>query len=319
MSTAQLVPETWELDGDDAMAVLKECKLDRLLVDSVKRFRSADGFTHARSLAFALFLTILPGVIALVGLATFAGVESFRKGVTDLIDQVAPGASGAILTDALSQGTETSRRNGVVPLTFGVIAMAVSGITMFGQIERGSNRLYGIEQDRPGRAKYALAARLGGASLTLVLLLFLVFGTIDSARLVGPTWLRLIIRITFAIALTALCFALIFQRSPHRHQPNVSWLMVGSTVATALWVLSTTGLAVMWQLSSTFGETYGPLAGVMAMSLWCYLTAIGLYLGVACAAQLEAVRAGRPAPQDPSKVARSAPAAGRGRVAHDAG
>lgn len=297
MSTAQFVPETWELDGDDAVAVLKDCTLDRLLMDSVERFRAADGLSHARSLAFSTLLTLLPGVIALVGLATFVGVESFRQGVSDLIDGVAPGASGSILTDALSQGSQTTRNNGLLPLTFGAIAMTLSGVTMFGQIERGSNRIYGIEKDRPGRAKYSLAARLLAASIALAVALFLVFGTVDSARLVGPTWLRLTIRVVFAIALTVLYFAFIFQRSPHRHQPKVSWLMIGSSVATLLWVLSTVGLALFWQLGGTFGDTYGPLAGVMALSLWCYLTSIGLYLGVACAAQLEAVRAGRSAPK----------------------
>jgi uncharacterized BrkB/YihY/UPF0761 family membrane protein len=46
------------------------------------------------------------------------------------------------------------------------------------------------------------------------------------------------------------------------------------------------------QTSSSFGSTYGPLTGVMALLLWAYLTSIALFLGIAFAAQLEAVRAG---------------------------
>ena len=35
MSTAQLVPETWELDGDDAAQTLRRARFRRLLVDSI--------------------------------------------------------------------------------------------------------------------------------------------------------------------------------------------------------------------------------------------------------------------------------------------
>ena len=51
-------------------------------------------------------------------------------------------------------------------------------------------------------------------------------------------------------------------------------------------------------MSQGFGETYGPLAGVIGLLLWTLLTALALFLGLAVAAQLEAVRAGRPAPAD---------------------
>ena len=307
MSTAQLVPETWELDGDDAAAVLKEAHFVRLLVDSVKRFRSADGFSHARSLAYAMLLTIVPGIIAVVGFATVGGIGSFRDTVTDLIDDLAPGASGAFLTDALSQGAETSAENGVVPLLFGLVAMTISGVTIFGQVERGCNRIYGIEQDRPFAQKYGRALAMFGVSFLLGTSAFLAFGIFEDAHLWGPNWLRFVISGALGVIVVALCFAVIFQRSPRRHQPQVSWLVVGSFVATVLWVVSTAGLAVVWQLGDTFGDTYGQLAGVMALSVWCYLIAIGLYLGLAFAAQLEAVRAGRASPQDEEKVRESEP------------
>ena len=51
----------------------------------------------------------------------------------------------------------------------------------------------------------------------------------------------------------------------------------------------------IFQLSSTFGQTYGPLAGFVALLLWTLLASIALLYGVAIAAQLEAVRAGVPA------------------------
>jgi uncharacterized BrkB/YihY/UPF0761 family membrane protein len=66
---------------------------------------------------------------------------------------------------------------------------------------------------------------------------------------------------------------------------------------------ATAGLAGYVQVGSSFGSTYGPLAGVVALLLWSYLSAMALFYGVAVCAQLEALRAGDPAPvyDDPGR------------------
>ena len=71
----------------------------------------------------------------------------------------------------------------------------------------------------------------------------------------------------------------------------------------ALWLLLTGLLALYVAKSASFGTTYGPLTGVFALLLWANLSSVALFLGVAFAAQLEAVRAGAPAPAsaDPLK------------------
>ena len=48
----------------------------------------------------------------------------------------------------------------------------------------------------------------------------------------------------------------------------------------------------MFRASSSFGDTYGPLAGVVALQIWTLLSSISILYGAAVAAQLEAVRAG---------------------------
>jgi uncharacterized BrkB/YihY/UPF0761 family membrane protein len=91
-------------------------------------------------------------------------------------------------------------------------------------------------------------------------------------------------------------FALLFQRAPRRHQPAASWLAVGSAMSVLLWFVFTGLLALYLQGSKAFGETYGPLIGVIGMLLWTFATSAAIYLGIAFAAQLEAVRSGRPGP-----------------------
>ncbi len=318
MSTAQLVPETWELDGDDARLVLREARFTRLLADSLRRMRAADGVSHSRSLALAIILTVVPGVIAVVGLATVLGSGDFREGVAELINAVSPGQSGDVLTAAIRQGSTTSADHGILPLIFGAIAMVVSGTTFFGQIERGANRIYGIEEDRPALEKYRRALALFGAAFVLFAAGFFVVGLLHDIDAPGPDAAWIAVRGLALFVAAAIVFAVVFRISPRRRQPAESWLVVGSAIATVAWTLATAGLALFWRLGSTFGETYGPLAGLMALTLWSNLISIGLFLGIAFAAQLEAVRSGRAAPQDTEKVEESEPDAADGPERGDA-
>jgi uncharacterized BrkB/YihY/UPF0761 family membrane protein len=114
--------------------------------------------------------------------------------------------------------------------------------------------------------------------------------TIADAAGWGPAFHVLRWPVTLILVVTAL--ALLFEVAPRRRQPEPSWLAVGSGLAAALWLAFTGGLAIFVGASANFGVTYGELAGTMAVLLWTFLSAVALLLGLAFAAQLEAVRAG---------------------------
>jgi uncharacterized BrkB/YihY/UPF0761 family membrane protein len=109
-----------------------------------------------------------------------------------------------------------------------------------------------------------------------------------------------------ALLLAASAIALLFRWAPNRRQPAWSWLAFGSTVAVLLWSLATFMLGWIVERSASFGDAYGPLAGVVALLFWGLLSSISVLYGAAVAAQLEAVRAGRPFPRDPAKQVPSA-------------
>ena len=73
------------------------------------------------------------------------------------------------------------------------------------------------------------------------------------------------------------------------------------------WSLVTAALALFFNFSKTFGDTYGSLAGLVALQLWTFFSALAILYGVAVAAQLEAVRAGVPEAQDLAKDEASFP------------
>jgi YihY family inner membrane protein len=311
VSTANRVPETFELTGDDAAETLRRTGTWQLVKDAFWRLRVADGFSHARSMAYCITLVLVQGIIALVGIASALGAGGVRNGLVHTMRAAIPGPAGAVVGDAVNQAHRAGASQQYLGLTFGLVGAVVAGSTLMGQLERGLNRLYGVEQDRPTLEKYTRAA---GLAATAGLLAAASFGALALGRGIGDSishdaagtaWN--VVRWPLAIGLSMASIALLFRLAPRRRQPAWSWLAFGATVAVGLWALATAGLGLFFSVSTSFGETYGPLAGIVALELWALLTSIAVLFGGAIAAQLEAVRAGTPAPQDTEKVAESEP------------
>jgi YihY family inner membrane protein len=294
MSTATSVPTTMGLEGDDALATLRATGRRRLALDAFDRFRAADGFSHSRALAFQFTLTLVPALITIVGLATALEQETFSRVVRDVLDDIAPGAAADLVTAALRQGSAGARQeNGEVALTLGGAATMIAGTTAFGQLERGANRIYGVERDRPPLRKYGVAAVLmltAGVATLLAAVLLVAGEAVARAAGWGPAFG--VLRWPVAIVLVVVALALLFEVAPRRRQPEPSWLALGSGLSALLWLAFTGVLALLVGASENFGVTYGPLAGTIAVLLWTLLSAIAVLLGLAFAAQLEAVRAG---------------------------
>jgi YihY family inner membrane protein len=305
MTTAASVPVTREeeLEGDEALETLRRCGRRRLVLDTITRFRAADGFSHSRALAFQVTLTLLPAVIAIVGLAAALEIESFTRVVRETIAQLAPGAVGDIFTDALRQGTSAARQeSGETALAGGAIAAAVAGTTAMAQVERGANRLYGTERDRPFLRKYGTAALLAATAGTLALLSVAVLvggsairDSVGWGETIDTVWG--VVRWPVGVVCAVASIALLFEYAPRRRQPEPSWLAFGAAASAVLWLVFMGVLVLYLEATGSFGATYGPIAGTIGVLLWTFLSAIALFGGLALAAQLEAVRAGVPAPR----------------------
>jgi YihY family inner membrane protein len=315
MSAARFVPETWELSGDEARDTLRRTGRGRLVRDAFVRFRAADGFSHARSLAFVTSLLLVQGLIVLVGIAAALGDTDLSATIVRTITEAVPGPAGEALTDAVFHAYATGASGQYTVLVVVGVTALVTGMTLMGQVERALNRLYGIEQDRPTLHKYGralvLALTAGVLSTAAFAMFALGHGIGEGLNDDTVTQIWDIVRWPIALVLMMSAMALLFRWSPNRHQPEWSWLAFGSFVSVLLWSLATLALGLFFQASTTFSTTYGPLAGMIALLLWALLSSIAILYGAALAAQLEAVRAGVSSPRDETKVeepAVSAPA-----------
>jgi YihY family inner membrane protein len=184
-----------------------------------------------------------------------------------------------------------------VALWLGLAAAGIALTMGMGQIERGANRIYGIQRDRPTTRKYARAfamAVTAGLSGMLGFLVLVAGG--ELSRAVAAVYgidaaLVQVLRWPLGVVLVMIAYTVIFAKAPRRSQPGYSWLAFGAGVALVLWLAFTSLLVLYVQSSGSFGSTYGPLTGFMALLIWANLTSVALFLGIAFAAQLEAVRA----------------------------
>ncbi|GAB1641960.1 hypothetical protein KRMM14A1259_23830 [Krasilnikovia sp. MM14-A1259] len=320
-----------ELSADDAFLALRRYGRWPLVRDAFIRFRYGDGFSHARAFALQLCLAVVPFLIALSGLASDLGAEEGGQVVADTVLALTPGASEPLVRDLLGDDDRIAHA-GELALVLGLLTGLVALTTAMAQVERGANRIYGVERDRPVLAKYARAAVLalvaGLPALTGFLLLVAGraagdslsdhFGWTGAARL---AWT--IGRWPVSLGLIVLAVGLLFRHTPRRSQPALSWLLFGATVTTVLWWVASLLLAGYVRVSGGFGATYGPLTAIMGLLLWANLTGVTFFLGLAFAAQLEARRVGvrRPAQDDkwePADETPRVPAPRDGGVRDDA-
>ena len=323
------VPETRDMDGDhlsadDAWHTVRRVGLRALLQASFLRFRFGDGFSHARAFALQLALATVPLVIAGSGLASAVGVESFSEVVARTVVAVSPGTSDQLLADVVDRdgpgssapaprpttgtageededGDSRDEDLGELAVGLGLATAFVALTSAFAQLERGANRIYGTERDRPALRKYARAGGLtltAGTALGVGLVLIIAGGPFGAALEVVYRWGDVaetvwdVVRWPVGLAALLLAVTLLFRHAPRRHQPGLSWLALGAGVTVVLWLAASGLVAVYVALAAGFSETYGPLAGIMALLLWATVTGVALLLGIAVAAQLEGARAG---------------------------
>jgi YihY family inner membrane protein len=306
MSTASTVPQTRDLGGDDAKAVLKRVGWTKLAQDSIRRFMNADGTSYTRAFGHAAVLTGIPALIMVIGLASILDLSAFREVLETTLKHLAPGSSSRVLSRAFEQ----SSHEGGFAFVGGLVGMLYFGTLAFAQVERGCNRIYGISGDRelPGKVKVALGLTVSaGLILGTSFVLLVAGGALGDALTDALGWSEGIstafslARWPVGILLAFAGLTLIYKFAPDRDQPDAGWLQTGTILATTLWFAFSGALGLYYATNSKLSETFGPLVGVIAVLTWAYATGLALFLGIAFSAQLESVKAGASKPTRETK------------------
>jgi uncharacterized membrane protein len=140
-----------ELSADDAWHTLRRHGGWHLLRDAFVRFRYGDGFSHARALGLQLCLAVVPFLIALTGLISDLGAKKGGQILADTMIALTPGVSDPVVQDLLTD-RERTEQAGELALALGLLTGIVALTAAMAQVERGANRIYGVERGRHWRS-----------------------------------------------------------------------------------------------------------------------------------------------------------------------
>jgi membrane protein len=235
-------------------------------------------------LSYYFFLTLFPGLICFVALASFFPVEHLTDVVLALLTRIAP---PDVLSLVERQLTVIAEQRSAGWLTFGIIGTAWTASAGMQTLIRTLNFAYHVPETRPW-----WRVRLRAIALTFVMAVFAIASL--AIVLVGPmigervaaalhlssvflqTWW--IVRWPVIVGLAVAGLAFVYHVGPDASQ-RWSGTIPGSCFATGVWIGASLGLR--WYVSSlaTYQKTYGTIGATLVILLWFYVSGLAMLAG----------------------------------------
>ncbi len=282
----------------DSPAKLRKDSWLFALKSAVRQFSNDQASDLAAALTYFALLSLFPALIAVISLLGVVGnADSTTQTMLHIIDQVAPGGI-ADRARGIIESLTTSRGSGIA-LVIGIAAALWSASRYVGAFSRAMNRIYQIDEGRPG---WKLKPQMLLLTFVLVLTAALVLTSLalsgPVARAVGgviglgDTAVRVwgIAKWPAVLAVVVIMVALLYYFTPNIQQPKFRWISLGSATAIIVWVLASALFGLYVANFGSYDKTYGAMASVIVLLLWVWITNIALLLGAEIDSELERAR-----------------------------
>jgi uncharacterized BrkB/YihY/UPF0761 family membrane protein len=231
----------------------------RYLVLAYERFRRLNGTILAASIAFRIFLFLVPLTLLLVGLAGFSASSG-----SDLEHDSK--RLGSALAATVAQAGADSRKSWWVLIVVGGFTTLYTASSLFSTLSRCSAQLWEMWEYRPARARQRVRF-VGGLLLTLAFLLVERWIRTDLA-------LGILLRVATVAAHLGLAL-LLLAFLPNRASRWID-LLPGAVVTTAGLALNVFTVVWLPRKLASLSETYGALG--VAVATLSYLALLGYLL-----------------------------------------
>lgn len=268
---AALLKKTWKEIGEDRVAV------------------------YAAQMAYTLFFSVFP---LLLFFAALLSVAVDRQRVVTLLAgataSLPSGVGDLILTTARSV---IFARGAPGLLSFGLLAAAWSGSSIFGSFRQALNAAFDVTEDRPWWKQYLLQLAMlviAGAALLLATVVLIdgegIVGWVGDHIGLGSgvriAWSLLQIPVALAGLVGVLWVQyLILPNGKHRAK---GLSLAGAVLATALWIGATLLFRVYVQRFHALNPAYGAIGAIMVLLSWMYYSAFVLLAVGELVSELEA-------------------------------
>lgn len=265
-------PKTEGTPGADSPLDLEARDWKSIVKQAVKEIRQDRITMAAAGMAFYFFLAVFPALIAAVGLLDLLNAGPvFMSSLTDSIRRSMPGGAGQILLSTISSAQEGSKGASLFAAIFGISVALWSATAGMVALQIGLDIAYDVPKERPflkARAFALLLVIATGVFGALPAPFFAAKGVIWSVA----GWLVTLVSITTL-------FALYYFLGPNREKPNWKWITPGGVLGASIWILSSLGFTFYVKNFAKYADTYGPLAGVVILIFWLYLSALAILVG----------------------------------------
>ena len=275
---------------------------------SVKEFKNDRATMTAGSLAYHWFLSLFPAIIALLGIASLAGLSaSTVHHLQHGIDKAVPGSVANVLNTAISTALGRSSGGSLTVVILGVVIALWSASSGMTALQTGLDVAYDVPVDRKFLAKrlYAVPLMLATAVLGGIATALIVFGAPLGSAIEGHVGLTgtaftvawTVIRWVLTLIVITALFSVFYYLGPNRESPHWQWVSPGGLLGSAIFLAASLGFSFYVTKFGSYGKTYGTFAGVVIFIFWLYLTGIAIMLGAEINAEAErqaAAEAGHP-------------------------
>jgi membrane protein len=249
----------------------------------------------AAALTYYAVLSLFPALVVVMSLlGVFGQGQRTADAILQIIDDVSPGAAVDVLRQPIEQ--LVSAPSAGVALVTGILGALWSASGFVGAFGRAMNRIYEVDEGRPGwklRLQQLLLTFVGLVVAAAVALILAVSGPVAEAiggyLGVGATGLAVwnIARWPVLLVLVVLGVAMLYYIGPNVRQPKFRWISVGAAIAIVVWICASLLFGLYVSNFGSYNKTFGALAGVIVFLLWLWITNLALLFGAEVDAELE--------------------------------
>ena len=247
----------------------------------------------AAGVAFYALLALFPAITAMVAIS---GLLVDPNQIIRQLEGFASLVPKDVLAIIIDQATAVaeSRTGGLGLAAIGGILLALYSASKGMQsLMEGMNVAYDEEEERGYVRRMAITF-----GLTLLLIIGLIvalsmtiavpaaLALLNLGPLVAYGGAALSWLLIFVLAILGL--AVIYRYGPCRDEPEWRWVSPGAVLACIVWLFASAGFAFYVGNFASYNKSFGALAGVIVLLMWCWTSAYIILLGAELNAEMEA-------------------------------